>query len=35
VVEQIEEVVVLNNQFYPGARLSFSIGSATCMQETA
>jgi len=32
VVEQIEEVVGLNNQFYPGARLSFSIGAATCKQ---
>ncbi|PLP98718.1 sensor domain-containing diguanylate cyclase [Cupriavidus pauculus] len=32
VVEQIQEVVGLNNQFYPGARLSFSIGAATCTQ---
>ncbi|WP_454735035.1 sensor domain-containing diguanylate cyclase [Cupriavidus necator] len=32
VVEQIDKVVELNNQFYPGARLSLSIGQATCMQ---
>lgn len=32
VVEQIKKVVELNNQFYPGARLSLSIGQATCMQ---
>lgn len=32
VVEQIGKVVDLNNQFYPGARLSFSIGHATCPQ---
>jgi len=32
VVEQIEQVVELNNQFYPGTGLSFSIGAATCLQ---
>ncbi|AQV93284.1 histidine kinase [Cupriavidus necator] len=32
VVEQIGKVVELNNQFYPGTRLSFSIGHATCLQ---
>lgn len=32
VVEQIEKVVELNNQFYPGTALSFSIGHATCHQ---
>ncbi len=32
VVEQIGKVVELNNQFYPGTRLSFSIGHATCQQ---
>ncbi|MCY1179290.1 putative diguanylate cyclase DgcQ [compost metagenome] len=32
VVEQIEQVVELNNTFYPGVRLSFSIGHATCVQ---
>lgn len=32
VVEQIEQVVELNNSFYPGVRLSFSIGAATCAQ---
>lgn len=32
VVEQIQQVVELNNQFYPGVRLSFSIGVATCSQ---
>ncbi|MNN25746.1 putative diguanylate cyclase YedQ [compost metagenome] len=32
VVDQIQQVVELNNQFYPGARLSFSIGAATCAQ---
>ncbi len=32
VVEQIEKVVELNNTFYPGVRLSFSIGQATCVQ---
>lgn len=32
VIEQIGKVVELNNQFYPGARLSFSIGHATCLQ---
>ena len=31
-VEQIQEVVGLNNQFYPGTHLSFSIGAATCVQ---
>nr|WP_240988078.1 GGDEF domain-containing protein [Cupriavidus taiwanensis] len=30
VIEQIDKVVELNNQFYPGTRLSFSIGQATC-----
>ncbi len=30
VVAQIEQVVELNNQFYPGAALNFAIGSATC-----
>jgi diguanylate cyclase (GGDEF)-like protein len=32
VVEQIGKVVDLNNQFYPGTRLSLSIGHATCLQ---
>ncbi|WP_230426847.1 sensor domain-containing diguanylate cyclase [Cupriavidus yeoncheonensis] len=32
VVEQIGKVVELNNQFYPGTALSFSIGYATCVQ---
>lgn len=32
VVEQIEQVIELNNSFYPGVRLSFSIGAATCVQ---
>jgi diguanylate cyclase (GGDEF)-like protein len=32
VVEQIQKVVELNNQFYPGTGLSFSIGTATCTQ---
>lgn len=32
VVEQIEQVVELNNQFYPGTGLSVSIGAATCLQ---
>ncbi|WER44949.1 GGDEF domain-containing protein [Cupriavidus sp. WKF15] len=32
VVEQIEKVVELNNQFYPGTALSLSIGHATCHQ---
>ncbi|WP_238587249.1 sensor domain-containing diguanylate cyclase [Cupriavidus sp. IDO] len=32
VVEQIQQVVELNNQFYPGTGLSFSIGTATCTQ---
>ena len=32
VVEQIGQVVELNNQFYPGTALSFSIGHATCVQ---
>jgi len=32
VVEQIGKVVELNNQFYPGTNLSFSIGYATCAQ---
>ncbi len=32
VVEQIEKVVELNNQFYPGTALSLSIGHATCPQ---
>ncbi len=31
-VEQIEKVVELNNQFYPGTALSLSIGHATCLQ---
>jgi len=32
VFDQIEKVVVLNNQFYPGTALSFAIGAATCHQ---
>lgn len=40
VVEQINEILDLNNQFYPGARLSFAIGAATSrpgetLEETA
>lgn len=31
-VEQIEQVVELNNQFYPGTALRFAIGTATCVQ---
>lgn len=30
IVAQIEQVVELNNQFYPGAALNFAIGAATC-----
>ncbi|CAM2141438.1 diguanylate cyclase [Pararobbsia alpina] len=29
-VEQIEKLIELNNQFYTGTKLSFSMGSATC-----
>jgi diguanylate cyclase (GGDEF)-like protein len=30
VIERIHSLVDLNNQFYPGAALNFSIGQATC-----
>ncbi|MBY4895691.1 GGDEF domain-containing protein [Cupriavidus sp. AU9028] len=30
VIAQIEQVVELNNQFYPGAPLNFALGAATC-----
>ncbi|RKP59052.1 sensor domain-containing diguanylate cyclase [Pararobbsia silviterrae] len=30
ILEQIEQLIELNNQFYTGTRLSFSMGSATC-----
>lgn len=30
IIERIHSLVDLNNQFYPGAALSFSIGLATC-----
>ncbi|MFN3987860.1 MAG: diguanylate cyclase domain-containing protein [Rhodocyclaceae bacterium] len=32
VVERIHAVTALNNQFYPGAVLSFSLGIGTCVQ---
>ncbi|TWG79239.1 diguanylate cyclase (GGDEF)-like protein [Cupriavidus gilardii J11] len=31
-LDQIQKVAALNNQFYPGAALSFAIGAATCAQ---
>ncbi|WP_083383997.1 MULTISPECIES: sensor domain-containing diguanylate cyclase [Cupriavidus] len=32
IIEQITQVLELNNQFYPGAALSLSLGTATCAQ---
>jgi PleD family two-component response regulator len=29
-VESLRKLVELNNQFYPGAELGFSMGCATC-----
>jgi diguanylate cyclase (GGDEF)-like protein len=32
-MERIDSLVDLNNQYYQGARLSLSIGAATCSRE--
>jgi diguanylate cyclase (GGDEF)-like protein len=31
-IDTIRQLVDLNNQFYPGSTLSFSMGAATCPQ---